>query len=358
MDNQFSQNDWQENENQQNGSYRQLTPDQQGIHYQAGNGYQPGSPYQQQGNPYQPGNFYQQQGNPYQSGNAYMGHGGANYGNYGGLEPEKAPNIFQQFVLAFVPTKYNLLTKVKTGSMIGFVTLLALIATVISFISFALEITSIDMEEVAAGLPDFELKNGRLHLDEDFLYEEEGLLIYLTDEIDSFSYDDAAKIASEGYYNIILAGRDRLSVMQNREYQQLDFKDFGNSLEISRTWIVTQLIPLLLIFCAIGYVFFFVGRVFWYFFCAVIYMLIGMAIAAIMRKQIETGELFRTAVYSKVLFFVIATVISLLPFVDFSIPLWTRIVATTAFMAFAIAKLPGGRLNTAPPMPMGGQGWQ
>ena len=57
--------------------------------------------------------YIQQQNNPYQ---------------------QKAPNIFKQFCLAFVPAGYDRLAKVKIGSMIGFVTLLALVATLISVI--------------------------------------------------------------------------------------------------------------------------------------------------------------------------------------------------------------------------------
>lgn len=336
--------DGQWNQNQQQGN-----PNQQGNPWQ-----QQGNSWQQQGGQFQQGNSWQQQGNQFQQANTYMG--SANYGV--GLEPEKAPNIFQQFALAFVPPKYNLLTKVKVGSMIGFVTLLVLIATVLSFISLAVEFSSINMEEVASALPDFEIKNGRMYLDEDFWYDEDGLFVYMTENIDGFNYEDAADLAAEGYDNILLVGRDRLSLMQNTEYQQLDFRDFGSTLEISRSWIVTKLVPFMLAAVAIAYVFFFVGRVLWYFFCAMIYMLIGMAIAAIVRKHIETGELFRIAVYAKVLFFVIATVISLMPFVNFAFPLWFRIAATTAFMAFAIAKLPNSNLNVTPPMQMGGQGWQ
>lgn len=336
--------DGQWNQNQQQGN-----PNQQGNPWQ-----QQGNSWQQQGGQFQQGNSWQQQGNQFQQANTYMG--SANYGV--GLEPEKAPNIFQQFALAFVPPKYNLLTKVKVGSMIGFVTLLVLIATVLSFISLAVEFSSINMEEVASALPDFEIKNGRMYLDEDFWYDEDGLFVYMTENIDGFNYEDAADLAAEGYDNILLVGRNRLSLMQNTEYQQLDFRDFGSTLEISRSWIVTKLVPFMLAAVAIAYVFFFVGRVLWYFFCAMIYMLIGMAIAAIVRKHIETGELLRIAVYAKVLFFVIATVISLMPFVNFAFPLWFRIAATTAFMAFAIAKLPNSNLNVTPPMQMGGQGWQ
>ena len=125
MDNQFNQ---QGNYNQQGGSYQQ------------GNGYQ-------QSNPYQHGNAYQQ-GGSYQQGNGY--------GNYnGGVEAQKAPNIFQQFAYSFVPNLYDRLAKVKTGSMIGFVTLLVLAATLLSFVSVMVSFSGIDMEEIAAQLPEF-----------------------------------------------------------------------------------------------------------------------------------------------------------------------------------------------------------
>lgn len=296
------------------------------------------------------GQFNQQANtNQYQQGNP-----GGYYG--GNPEPEKAPNIFQQFALSFVPTKYDRLTKVKTGSMIAFVTLLVLIATVLSFISLALEIASVDMEEVADQLPDFTIKNGRLYLDEDFLYHEDNVFIYMTEDIDGFSYDDAAEMADEGYQNIILIGRDRISFMQNWEYQQYDFSQFGSSLEISRAWIVTKLIPLILIIVTIAYIFVFVGKALWYFLSAAIYLLAAMLLSSVMKKGQEAGALFRTAVYAKVLMFVIATVIDLLPFAGLSIPFYLRVAVTIAFMGVAIAKLPDND-QTPAPMQMG-QGWQ
>lgn len=332
MEDQLNQNNQQENQYQQQGN-----------------------PYQQQGNPYQQqGNPYQQQGTPYQQGNPYMANGGGYYG--GNPEPEKAPNIFQQFPLAFVPTKYSRLTKVKTGSMIGFVTLLVLIATVFSFISLAFEIASIDMEEVAKQLPDFTIKNGRLHMDEEFLLDEGEVFIYMTEDAEGFSYDDAAELFGEGYRNIMLIGRDRLSIMQNTEYQQFEFSQLGNSLEISRTWIVTKLVPLILVVLAIVYLFIFVGKALWYFLCAAVYLLIAMLISSVMRKGQEAGALFRTAVYAKVLMFVIATIIDLLPLAGFSIPFLLRVAVTVVFMGVAIAKLPDD-YQTPAPMQMG-QGWR
>lgn len=329
------------------------------------NNYQQGNP-NPQGNPNQQGNAWQQgggyqQSNPYQQGNPYMGGGNYN-GNYNGSyngspAPEKAPNIFKQFALSFVPPQYHRLTKVKTGSMIGFVTLLVLVATLLSFISLAAEFASVDMEEVAAQLPDFAISGGHLHMDEDFMLDEDTIFIYMTEDIDGFSYEDAAELAGEGYQNVMLVGRDRLSIMQNTEYQQLNFSDLGD-LEISRTWIVTQLVPFMLVILAFVCIFLFIGKALWYFLSAAIYMLVGMLIASAMHKSLETGALFRTAVYAKVLMFVIATVLDALPFVDFSFSTIIRIVVTVVFMGFAIAKLPDNTPTYAAPMPPMGQGWQ
>lgn len=350
MDNNYNQ--------QTNGNpYQQ----QQGNSYQQqGNPYQQqGNPYQQQGNPYQQqGNPYQQQGNAYQQGTPYMGSG---YGNNGGnIEPQKAPNIFQQFALAFVPTQYDRLTKVKTGSMIGFVTLLVFIATVLSFIVMEIALASLNMGELADMLPDFEITDGHLHMDEDFLYDEDTVFLYMTEDVDTFSYEDAADLASEGYQAIMLMGRDGMSIMQNGEYQQLDFGDVGNSLEISRDWIVNTIVPVVMVMMVLLYLIIFLAKGLGYFLFAAVYLLFAMLIASIMKKNLETGALFRVAVYSKVLMFVISTIISLLPFTTFSVPFLLKVAITIGFMAFAIAKLPDNRpIYTAPMMPgQGGQGWQ
>lgn len=297
----------------------------------------------QQGNTYQQGNSDQRNA-PYQQTDPY---GNNSYGNYGGAchsdsgaDPQKAPNIFQQFIISFIPPQYNRLTKVRTGSMIGFVTLLALIATIISFVSLALSIGPIDRNEWERVLPDFEIKDGRLYIEEDFIFDESNTFIYMTDKVSGFSYDDASSIAAEGYRNILLVGRDGLSIMQDREYQQGRFSDLGSDLEISRDWIVDTFLPIMVVLVVIGYIIFFVGRVFWYFLCAAIYLVFALIIASVMKKQQSAGALFRTAVYSKVLMFVVATLLSVVPIVGFSVPFMLRIVVTTGFMGFAIAKLP------------------
>ena len=340
----------------QNNQQTNTDPYQQGNIYQQGNAYQQGNPYQQ-GNAYQQGNFYQQgnayqQGNPYQQGNAYGGNG---YGNYGGnTESQKAPNIFQQFAFSFVPNLYERLARVKTGSMIGFVTLLVLVATLLSFLTVVVEFASVDMEKLAAQLPEFTLTGGRLYMEEDFLYDEGNIFVYMTEDTDGFTYDDAAGMVDEGYRDVMLVGRDRISIMQNGEYQQLDFSDLSDNFELSREWIATKLAPFIMVVLVLAYIVIFLWRVLWYFLCAAVYLLFAMLIASVMKKQVPEGVLFRTAVYAKVLMFVVVTFLDLIPFVDISVPFLLRVAITIVFMGFAIAKLPD---NNPTPAPMMGQGW-
>lgn len=317
--------------------------------------------YNQQTN----GNPYQQQGNFYQQGAPYMGSGPGNYG--GNAEPQKAPNVFQQFALAFVPAKYDRLTKVKVGSMILFVTLLAFIATVISFVNYMISLTSIDVNALVDRLPDFTITDGNLEIEEDFLYEEGDMYVYITDDVEGFTYGDAAEKAADGYRDIILAGRKQVFVMQNRgvpKYQYVGFEIFGRNKQLSKERAVDALMPLLMGVIIVLYIFTFLGRILGYFLFAAVYLLVAMLIASIAKKQLKPAALFRVAVYAKVLMFVVAMILELIPFVSFSVPFLLRVVVTIGFMAFAIAKLPDDRPMPMP-MPMGpgmrmgpGQGWQ
>ena len=225
--------------------------------------------------------YIQQQNNPYQ---------------------QKAPNIFKQFCLAFVPAGYDRLAKVKIGSMIGFVTLLALVATLISVIHQMLTFPFDDMRRMVDRLPDFTITDGHMSLEEDFLYEEDGMYVYMTDDVEGFTYGDAVQKVSEGYVDVILVGRDRIFIMQNRgqlRYQYVGFEMFGRNKQLSKALVVEALMPFLAGLSIILYFMIFVGRILQYFLFAAVYLLFGMVMASIMKKRIEPGVLYRTAVYAR-----------------------------------------------------------
>ena len=291
-------------------------------------------------------NYYQQT-NDYQSSYTYTGgYTSPDYSNpYGNNQVEqlKVPNIFEQFVYAFVPPKYGSLTKVKVGSMIGFVVLLTLFATILSAVKFFLGFSFLgDSLDFMDDVPDFGVKNGMFFIDEEFMYDEGDMFVYLTDEIDEFTFDDADYARELGYSQIVLVGRDKISIMNNGEYQEARFKDMdmGGDFTINKEWVTDTLMPFLSVIMAVGYVLFFIFRTLWYFFAALIYFLIAMVVVAIMQRKVSAGALYRTAIYSKVLMFVVGTVLGLIPLVHISVPGIINIVVTIAFMSFAIYKLP------------------
>lgn len=263
------------------------------------------------------------------------------YGSGGAQADQKAPNIFMQFAYSFVPPKYGRLTKVKTGSMIGFVTLFMLVITLISFVALGLQyIVGGGVEEILDELPDFELADGYFSIDEDYLYDEGSTLVFLTEYEDVFTSDDVRELSDMGYRTILLVTRDKLCMLNNGEYQEYYFYQMGDEITFNKEWIVNSLMPIIWVFIAICFAVFFVFRTFWYFLCAAIYLLIAMLIALVFQKKASAGDLFRAAVYAKVPMFVVALVLSVLPFVHFSIPGLLRTVITIIIMGFAVWSLP------------------
>ena len=265
------------------------------------------------------------------------------YNNGNTQPPQKAPNIFKQFVLAFVPNQYGRLAKVKTGSMIGFVVLLVLLATIIGFVRFSTVVLPlINQLETSDSIPDFSIKNGKLSIGREVAFDQDGIFIYITDEVDRFTYQDAEALEDAGYRQVMLISQTNMVIMDDGEYQQAKWSDLGNTTTIDKEWLIDTILPVAWVAVVVGYLFYFVGRVFWYFFCAAIYLIVALIISSIMNKKVSGGALYRVAVYSKVFMFVIMTFVGLISFIVLpgilTVPM--RFVITCVFMGVAISKLP------------------
>lgn len=268
-------------------------------------------------------------------------------GNYNQPENENnesAPDFFKQFPYAFNPQKYGKLVRNKIGSIIGFVVLLTLACTLISALNFMIFHGNTNaIKEQVDKFPDFCIKDGELSMAEDFVYAyedgDDGMYIYVSSDVESCDLSDAQELYEEdGYSTIVLASRTNLVMESNGEYNTLVYKDLGK-LVIDKQWILQVLIPFFMIFVLIGYIVFFVGRTLWYFACAAFYMLVGMICAAIFHKKFEAGVLFKTAVYAKVLMFVVVSILTVLP-LNVEIPAFIRTMITLAMMIFAFQVIP------------------
>lgn len=274
----------------------------------------------------------------------------------------KAPNIFRQFVLAFVPARYDRLTKVKTVSMIGFVTLLVFISAFFALINHMISFKSFDVDALVDRIPDFTMTDGHLQLEEDFLYEEGDMYVYMTDDVNGFGYGDAIEKAVAGYHDIILVGRDMIYIMQYRgetRTQYIGFEIFGRNKQLSKKLAVDAMMPILTGLIIGLHILEFLAETLGYFLFAAVYLLFAMLITAMMKKKLETAALFRVAVYSKVPMFVVAMLLSLISLGGLSVPFLLRVAITLVFMAFVIAKLPDSRSGPmSMPMAPGMEQWQ
>lgn len=244
--------------------------------------------------------------------------------------PQKSPNIFKSFVYSFIPKKYRQLMNVKTGGMIGFVTLLMLVVTLINFAVFGFSY----MREFGHEFPDIVIRDGQLHIDNNFLYKTNRMYLFITDEVDEYSYEDAKALADSGYSQILLAGRDKLAYMQYREYEEISFSDIAGVGEelVIKDWFKENLLPLLYVFIIIVFVIFFIFSVLWYFLCSAIYLLFGMLIANAFGKTLRAGQIFRIAVYSKVPVYILALFVQAASLMHSSLPVYIRIIITLVFM--------------------------
>lgn len=246
------------------------------------------------------------------------------------------PNILKQLGYSFIPHRYEKLATVKTGSMIGFVTLLSLVSTLCILAEFIITfMVRGGADAFLDWVPEFELRNGVLSLEDGYFVKDTGYIyVYLTDQVDGFGRDDINYVIEQGYGKAILGGSERIVLIKNGEYVERYYTAFGEDLELNRKIVVEKLMPLLWVIFGIMFLVFFVGRTFWYFGCAALYFLAALLITTIFRREIPAGTLFRVAIYAKVPMFVVTT-------------FWTasylsgifRITVTAGFMVFAIGHL-------------------
>lgn len=253
--------------------------------------------------------------------------------SYNMQSPQKPPNIFKSFVYAFVPARYDQLIKVKTGSLIGFVTLLTLLGALISMTLFGISFIGETMEEI----PNIVIRDGRLYTDDECMTATQISYLLVTDDVDGFSYEYARAVADQGYRQIMLVGREKMSVMRYGEYQELYLADLVGEGEIVLKDVVR---PFLFLAIAIIFVIYYIGSASWYFLCSAVLLLIGLIYAQAFKRRLGAGAIFRIAVYSKVLMYVATTLVSALSLLRFSVPMLLRVVITLIFMALIFHFMP------------------
>ncbi len=268
-----------------------------------------------------------------------------NYSNGQGMgyvanqAPKKAPNIFKQFAFSFVPPQYRELARAKVGSMIFLIILLVFLLTGFSFLTLAAGyVLSGGVSEMLDLFPDFSVEYGEFSIDQDFYVEEENTVVYMTEDVRYFDYDDVMDYRDEGFDSIMLVGRENMCIYSDREFQELYFYELGD-ISFDKETIENTFVPMIWLILLVWYAIWFVLRVLWYFLCATIYLLVGMLLALMFGKKISAGHIFKAAVFAKIPMFIIASLWNLLP-IDLSFPGIIRVLATLVLFGFGVWFLP------------------
>lgn len=170
-------------------------------------------------------------------------------------------------------------------------------------------------EAVEENIPDFELKNGYLWMEEPFEYEDGAMyvcidtdpdyLFYNADEIGEYLYD---------YSQVILMDSEKLIQKNNGMIRELYFSDLG--IELSKQTLL-DLAPFIYLMIGIVSVISYVFMTAVFFFGVLFVALIGMIVASCMNYKLTFGELYLLGIYARTLPLIIKTIVR---FLSFNIP--------------------------------------
>ena len=116
---------------------------------------------------------------------------------------ERMP-FFKQLFISFVPPLYVKYKWISKSATKGFVKSFMLLLLIIVYIRVGISIFTGGNEGkgILSGVPDFRIENGELSLEGEILHidDEKGTVIYATDEIASFTYDDLERETAEALF--------------------------------------------------------------------------------------------------------------------------------------------------------------
>lgn len=233
-------------------------------------------------------------------------------------------NIFKEMALSIYSIKsYKEFLKNKKIKVFGFGLVLMLFYFLIAYAAPFLvsQIGSSNLIKlIEEEVPDFELSDGTLWVDDVIEYEINDQYVYIdTDPYYVFYDADEMKQYLVDYRQAILMDSEKIIVKSNGEvlgcyYEDLDWEF---SKEKLMSWV-----PYMYVIVALVYTFVYFWITALFFFGVLFVALFGMIIASCMKIKITFGQLYLLGIYSRTLPLLIKAIVSLLPI---SIPYFTII---------------------------------
>lgn len=211
-------------------------------------------------------------------------------------------NVFQEIGGAIAGVKaYPRFLKNKGGKVFGYgvlvVTIFFLVANIRGVIGASIFVGGL-ADEIRENVPDFELEDGVLYMDEPFYYEEGNNVASFDNDYIVFEYTESEwKQRLIDYDNVFIGDPEGL-VMKNKG--EIQILEWPADWDFERDDIIGYL-PLLSVGIFIFYIFYYIFAIGGYFFAALFVALVGMIAASTQGYKFTFGQIYLLSIYGKTL---------------------------------------------------------
>lgn len=225
-------------------------------------------------------------------------------------------NIFTEMALSvYSYGSYRQFLQNRKGKVFGFAaTLMAIYFVVTLLIPSLVSIVSPNgiVRELVDSIPDFELKDGVLWVEDVIELDESGTYIYIDTDPDYVFYG-ADQMASQlyDYSSALLMDSEKMIIKSNGDVQELYFSELNADFTRKD---LSMLVPYLYVFYVLAMIFSYIWMAALFFFGVVFVALLGMAVASGLRYQLTYGQLYLLGIYSRTLPLIIKMIVHFLPF--------------------------------------------
>lgn len=251
-------------------------------------------------------------------------------------------NIFKEMVLSVYSFKsYKEFLGNKKIKVFGFGLMLMLFYFLIAY-AVPFVVSQIGPSNLAKlieeEVPDFELSDGTLWVDDVIEYEMDDQYVYIdTDPYYVFYGAEEMKQYLVDYRQAFLLDSEKIIAKSNGEVVELYYEDLD--WEFSKEKLIGW-VPYIYAFMALLYAFVFVWITALFFFGVLFVALFGMIIASCMKVKLTFGQLYLLGIYSRTLPLLIKAILSLLDIsVPFTLSLIINLGLSLLYLGLAMQKM-------------------
>ena len=224
-------------------------------------------------------------------------------------------NVFKEMALSIYSfDSYSDFLENRKGKVFGFGLLLMLIYFLITMLIpsvLTFGTPSQMARNIQRNMPDFELKDGTLWVDEVVDLDAGTTYIYIDTDPDYVFYDaDEIEDYLDDYYQAILVDSEKIIVKNGGEMQGIYFSDLDMDLDKDD---LVELVPYFYVLVIIFMIFAYIWMTALFFFGVLFVALLGMIVASALNYQITIGQLYLLGIYSRTLPLLIKALVSYLP---------------------------------------------